>query len=110
MEYHHKFDIRDKIDAPFSNAKDVSKILGHSEMNKALREHIDKDEKKPLSGATAKSPSTHNEGKAIYISESGLYDLILQSRLPAAKSFKKWVTSEIPPSICKTGGYKLQII
>ena len=54
---------RDKIDAPFFNAKDVSKILGYSEMNKALREHIDKDEKKPLSGATAKSPSIHNEGK-----------------------------------------------
>ena len=51
---------------------------------------------------------TCNEGKVVYISESGLYSLILKSWLPAEKSFKKWVTSEALPSACKTGGYELQ--
>ena len=50
------------------------------------------------------------ERKAVYVSESDLHSLILRSKLPAAKAFKKWVTSEVRPSIRKTSSYELQIL
>ena len=56
------------------------------------------------------STLTYNKGKAVYISESCLYGLILRSRLPAAKSFKKSVTADVLPSIRKTGSYELQAL
>ena len=66
--------------------------MRYTDSTEVLWEHLDEDEKKPLLGLGPISGSNYHEGKAVYISESGLYGLILKNRLPAAKSFKKWVT------------------
>ena len=73
----------------------VCVILRYASAKNALQENLDDDKKKPLSGVDTNSVSNYHEGKAVYISESDLYDLILRRKLPAAKSFKKWVTFEI---------------
>ncbi len=81
--------------------KDVAEALGYKEPNKAITKHIDEDDR-------IKYPITDNLGRAQetwLINESGLYSLILSSKLPQAKEFKRWVTNEILPSIRKHGGY-----
>lgn len=86
---------------PYFVGKDVAEILGYSDLNKAISMHVD-DEDKKLNDKT--SPSFGQRG-ATLINESGLYSLILSSKLPNAKKFKRWVTSEVLPTIRKTGGY-----
>lgn len=86
---------------PWFVGKDVAEILGYSDLNKAISMHVD-DEDKKLNDKT--SPSFGQRG-ATLINESGLYSLILSSKLPNAKKFKRWVTSEVLPTIRKTGGY-----
>lgn len=81
--------------------KDVALVLGYADVNKAIAMHVD-DEDKRLNDKT--SPSFGQRG-ATLINESGLYSLILSSKLPNAKKFKRWVTSEVLPAIRKTGGY-----
>jgi prophage antirepressor-like protein len=81
--------------------KDVALALGYADVNKAIAMHVD-DEDKKLNDKT--SPSFGQRG-ATLINESGLYSLILSSKLPTAKKFKRWVTSEVLPAIRKTGGY-----
>lgn len=81
--------------------KDVALVLGYADVNKAIAMHVD-DEDKKLNDKT--SPSFGQRG-ATLINESGLYSLILSSKLPTAKEFKRWVTSEVLPAIRKTGGY-----
>lgn len=81
--------------------KDVALVLGYADVNKAIAMHVD-DEDKKLNDKT--SPSFGQRG-ATLINESGLYSLILSSKLPTAKRFKRWVTSEVLPAIRKTGGY-----
>lgn len=81
--------------------KDVALVLGYADVNKAIAMHVD-DEDKKLNDKT--SPSFGQRG-ATLINESGLYSLILSSKLPTAKKFKRWVTSEVLPAIRKTGGY-----
>ncbi len=81
--------------------KDVALVLGYADVNKAIAMHVD-DEDKKLNDKT--SPSFGQRGATI-INESGLYSLILSSKLPTAKKFKRWVTSEVLPAIRKTGGY-----
>ena len=81
--------------------KDVALVLGYADVNKAIAIHVD-DEDKRLNDKT--SPSFGQRG-ATLINESGLYSLILSSKLPNAKKFKRWVTSEVLPAIRKTGGY-----
>ena len=81
--------------------KDVALVLGYADVNKAIAMHVD-DEDKKLNDKT--SPSFGQRG-ATLINESGLYSLILSSKLPNAKKFKSWVTSEVLPAIRKTGGY-----
>lgn len=85
---------------PWFVAKDVCDVLGFSDTNAGTR-HLDNDEKMSviLTGISATNPV------ATIINESGLYSLILRSRKPEAKKFKKWVTSEVLPSIRKRGGY-----
>ena len=82
--------------------KDVAAALGYAKTENAIARHVDKEDKTltPLQGGC----STGVQNTTI-INESGLYSLILSSKLPSAKEFKHWVTSEVLPSIRKTGGY-----
>ena len=82
--------------------KDVATALGYSNSRKALLDHVDDEDK--TDGVTIRDAIGRNQ-KAVFINESGLYSLILSSKLPQAKAFKRWVTSEVLPQIRKTGGY-----
>ena len=86
-------------DEPFFVGKDVAEILGYSNPQKALRDHVDEEDK------TLNDSFTVNGTKGVLINESGLYSLILRSQLPKAQKFKRWVTSEILPSIRRHGMY-----
>ena len=82
--------------------KDITDILGYSNSSDALKNHVDEDDKKKI--AFSYYPQFGNKG-AVLINESGLYSLILRSNLPKAKKFKRWVTSEVLPSIRNYGAY-----
>ena len=89
--------------------KDIAKALGYSIPRKAIREHADPEDRLSLECLTKgglKRTLLKNEQKsAIFVNESGLYSLILQSKLESAKVFKRWVTKDVLPSIRKTGRY-----
>lgn len=85
---------------PWFVGKDVALILGYSDTFGALKKHVDNDDKQNCQNSSFESP----RGLTV-INESGLYSLILRSKLPEAKEFKRWVTHEILPSIRKTGAY-----
>ena len=80
--------------------KDVAMALGYSNTRDALYKHVDAEDK-----GTVAIRDTAYETRAVVINESGLYSLILSSKLPQAKAFKRWVTSEVLPQIRQTGGY-----
>ena len=80
--------------------KDVATALGYSNTSKAIQQHVDHEDK-----GTLPIRETAYETRAVVINESGLYSLILSSKLPQAKAFKRWVTSEVLPQIRQTGGY-----
>ena len=82
--------------------KDVAQALGYSNTRDALNKHVDAEDKLESQIATSDQRRT-----TIIINESGLYALILSSKLPQARAFKRWVTSEVLPSIRKTGRYEL---
>ena len=84
--------------------KDVAEILGYSNPRKAIIDHVDEEDK--IDGVTIRD-SIGREQKPILINESGLYSLILSSKLPDAKKFKRWVTSEVIPTLRKTGSYSM---
>lgn len=88
---------------PWFVGKDVAEALGYAKPLNAIAQHVDNDDslKRGLTDSLGRLQKT------IFINESGLYSLILSSKLESAKKFKKWVTSEVLPSIRKTGGYKL---
>ena len=90
---------------PWFCATDVCKALGYANGRKATADHVDEGDV-----AKCDTPTTNQFGSDVitqmtYVNESGLYALIFGSKLPAAKAFKKWVTSEVLPSIRKTGQY-----
>ena len=87
---------------PYFVGKDVAAALGYTNTRKALADHVDNEDKKD--GVTIRD-SIGRDQKPIVINESGMYSLILSSKLEGAKRFKRWVTSEILPSIRKTGAY-----
>lgn len=87
-------------DAPWFVGKDVAEILGYSNTKDAIAKHVDDEDKLGAQIAT----SGQNRNMTI-INESGLYSLIISSKMPKAKEFKHWVTSEVLPAIRKTGGY-----
>ena len=89
---------------PLFVGKDVAEILGYSNPRKALKDHVDEEDKKD--GVTIRD-SIGREQTPILINESGVYALIFGSKLPNAKKFKRWVTSEILPTIRKTGTYSI---
>ena len=83
--------------------KDIAEKLGYSNASKAIIKHIDVEDK--VIEMLPNSQNGKTVGKMYLINESGLYSLILGSKLPSAKRFKHWVTSEVLPSIRKNGGY-----
>lgn len=85
---------------PWFVGKDVATILGYRETAKAIRTHVDEEDK---GVSVLDTPGGKQE--VVIINESGLYSLILSSKLPSAKEFKHWVTAEVIPSIRKTGKY-----
>ena len=89
-------------DEPWFMGRDVCKALGYVNNRKALQDHVDMEDKRD--GVTIRD-SIGRMQKGIVVNESGLYSLILGSKLDSAKDFKRWVTSEILPTIRKTGGY-----
>ena len=86
--------------SPWFIGKDVAEVLGYGNSRKAISDHVDAEDK----GVT-KCDTLGGVQDLTIINESGLYSLILSSKLPTAKAFKHWVTSEILPSIRKNGGY-----
>lgn len=86
--------------SPYFVGKDVAKILGYSNPQKAIREHVDDEDK-----GVNEMVTPGGKQQIILINESGLYSLILRSNLPKTRQFKKWVTSEVLPSIRANGMY-----
>ena len=87
---------------PWLVGKDVATALGYSNPSNAVVTHVDDEDKTTYSFQVSGS---NYKTKATLINESGLYSLVLSSKLPTAKQFKHWVTAEILPSIRRTGGY-----
>lgn len=85
---------------PWFVGKDVAEVLGYSNSRKAIADHVDSEDK----GVT-KCYTLGGTQQIAIINESGLYSLILSSKLPDAKKFKRWVTSEVLPAIRKHGAY-----
>jgi len=85
---------------PWFVGKDVAEILGYSNTRDTLARRVDEEDK-----GVANCDTLGGNQKLTVVNESGLYSLILSSKLPNAKKFKKWVTSEVLPSIRKNGGY-----
>ena len=86
---------------PWFVGKDVAEILGYVNTRDAIRVHVDVEDK----SSVVKHDGTSGNPNQVVINESGLYSLILSSKLPEAKKFKHWVTSEVLPKIRQTGGY-----
>lgn len=87
---------------PWFVGKDVANILGYSNTRDALNKHVDSEDKNTVAihdGITRGNPNQ------VVINESGLYSLILSSKMPKAKKFKRWVTNEVLPTIRKHGAY-----
>ena len=87
-------------DEPYFVGKDVADILGYTNTPKAIRDHVDDEDK-----LTERIVLSGQNREVVFINESGLYSLILSSKMPNAKKFKRWVTSEVLPSIRKHGMY-----
>ena len=87
---------------PWFSAKDVATALGYSNPRDAIAKHVDSEDK-----GVAKCDTLGGTQEISIINESGVYALVFGSKLPSAKRFKHWVTSEVLPSIRKTGGYQL---
>lgn len=86
---------------PWFVAKDIAEILQYTNTQKAIRDHVDEEDK-----LTERIVLLGQNREVICINESGLYSLILSSKMPGAKRFKRWVTSEVLPQIRRTGTYQ----
>lgn len=103
-----KFDFRgaalrtltDESGEPWLVAKDVCDVLGYTNASKAISDHVDSEDK-----LNNESLSSLGQRGGWLVNESGLYSLVLSSKLPTAKEFKRWVTHEVLPQIRRTGGY-----
>lgn len=92
----------EKNSEPWFVGKDVADILGYTDTAQAVRKHIDDEDK-----GVVEMTTPGGKQNMVIINESGLYSLILSSKLPTARAFKRWVTSEVLPAIRKTGEYKI---
>ena len=88
---------------PWLVGKDVATALGYSDTDQALRRHVDDEDK-----LTRNFDGSGQNRSMTIINESGLYSLVLSSKLPTARKFRRWVTSEAPPSIRRTGDQQMQ--
>lgn len=89
---------------PWFVGKDVADVLGYKNQNDALSKHVDGEDKDTI----AIRDSIGRNRNTPIINESGLYSLVLSSKLPSAKKFKRWVTSEVLPTLRKTGQYQVK--
>ena len=89
---------------PWFVGKDVAEVLGYKNQNDALVKHVDDEDKDTI----AIRDSIGRNRNTPIINESGLYSLVLSSKLPSAKKFKRWVTSEVLPALRKTGQYQVK--
>ena len=87
---------------PWFIGKDVAEILGYAKARNAITAHVDEEDR---THALIQGGCSTGLQDTLLINESGLYSLILSSKLPGAKAFKRWVTSEVLPTIRRTGGY-----
>lgn len=87
---------------PYFVGRDIAIILGYNKPQNAISTHVDEEDK---TTALIQGTGSNYKSSTVIINESGLYSLILSSKLPQAKEFKRWVTSEVLPSIRKNGGY-----
>lgn len=87
---------------PWFVGKDVAEALGYKKPENAIANHVSDDDK---TSTLIQGSGSNYKSKTIIINESGLYSLILSSKLESAKTFKHWVTAEVLPTIRKTGGY-----
>ena len=87
---------------PWFVGKDIATALGYAKPENAVSNHVDSEDK---TSTLIQGSGSNYKSKAIIINESGMYSLVLSSKLEGAKRFKRWVTSEILPSIRKTGAY-----
>lgn len=103
---HEKFGpirtMTDERGETFFVGKDVAMALGYKNSSNALQVHVDAEDK---TSYLIQVSGSNYKAKTLFINESGLYSLILSSKLPQAKAFKRWVTSEVLPQIRQTGGY-----
>ena len=88
---------------PWFVGRDIAEKLGYSDASKAVSERVDKEDKMKETIAHYRNGKVLNGSQTAFINESGLYSLILSSRLPRAKEFKRWVTCDVLPSIRKHG-------
>lgn len=89
---------------PWFVGKDVADILGYQNGSRDINRHVDEEDRQNYQNGTSE---INNRGMTI-INESGLYSLVLSSKLPSAKKFKRWVTSEVLPALRKTGQYQVK--
>ena len=94
---------------PYFVGKDVAEILGYGNTRDALIAHVDEEDRTVIQKSEIPTLDIPNRGLTV-INESGLYSLILSSRLPSAKRFKRWVTSEVLPAIRKHGVFAMDDI
>lgn len=92
--------LTDEAGEPWFVAKDVCDVLGYTNASKAISDHVDLEDK-----LNNESLSSLGQRGGWLVNESGLYSLVLSSKLPTAKEFKRWVTHEVLPQIRRTGGY-----
>ena len=85
---------------PFFVGKDVAEVLGYVNPQKAVRTHVDEDDK-----GVNEMDTPGGKQEIVFINESGLYSLILSSKMPKARQFKRWVTADVLPAIRKHGVY-----
>ena len=95
--------LTDENGEPWFVAKDVCDVLGYTNASKAISDHVDSEDK-----LNNESLSSLGQRGGWLVNESGLYSLVLSSKLPTAKEFKRWVTHEVLPSIRKHGAYMTQ--
>ena len=95
-------------DTPWWIGKELTKVLGYANTGDAISKHVDTEDKTIIQKSRFATLDIPNRGLTV-INESGLYSLILSSKLPAAKRFKRWITSDVLPTLRKTGKYELPV-